>query len=48
MCHMAYRYQCTRCGFGGTTETLDEVWDLEKDHTNEYGVPHFVEFERIE
>ena len=45
---MSYRLSCTQCPYETVAEELERAFDLQEDHLDEYGEPHFVDFVRID
>lgn len=44
---MTYQVTCPECGYEDTVESLDEVFELEKDHQRSERLSHVLKFERV-
>lgn len=47
MSAMAWRVTCPKCAFEETVDTLEEVFEVEKEHQQAERLSHVVEFERV-
>ena len=44
---MAWRVTCPKCAFEMTVDTLEEVFEVEKEHQQSERLSHVLEFERV-
>ena len=44
---MTWRVSCPKCPFEATTNTLEEVFEIERTHQRSERLSHVVEFERL-
>lgn len=43
---MTWRVSCPKCAFEETVDSLEEVFEIEKEHQQAERLSHVVEFER--
>lgn len=44
---MTYQVSCSECGYEDTVESLDEVFEVEKEHQRSERLSHVLQFERL-
>lgn len=47
MIAVAWRVTCPKCAFEVTVDTLEEVFEVEREHQQSERLSHVVEFERV-
>ena len=44
---MKWRVTCPKCSFEETVDSLEEVFELEREHQQSERLSHVLEFERV-